>query len=155
MTMYLIHLLIPGGVPNAQPAGSGPGGAGREPILCDHAGEASPNVRRELAATGETVRRQTPGTRDDLTAQETQIARLAADRCTNPEIGAQLASQVGFSAGALLAIFGHQPLRCVRRPPISWALAPPLRRPGRSPGHRQGTDRRGFRRLGVIVGQRH
>jgi ATP/maltotriose-dependent transcriptional regulator MalT len=45
---------------------------------------------RELAATGETVRRRTVDTRDDLTAQEAQIARLAADGRTNPEIGAEL-----------------------------------------------------------------
>jgi DNA-binding CsgD family transcriptional regulator len=45
---------------------------------------------RELAATGETVRRRTDETRDDLTAQEAQIARLAAGGRTNPEIGAEL-----------------------------------------------------------------
>ena len=45
---------------------------------------------RELAATGETMPRRTAETRDHLTAQEAQIARLAADRHTNPEIGAQL-----------------------------------------------------------------
>jgi DNA-binding CsgD family transcriptional regulator len=47
-------------------------------------------ARRELLATGETVRGRSPEARDQLTAQEAQIARLAADRHTNPEIGAQL-----------------------------------------------------------------
>jgi DNA-binding CsgD family transcriptional regulator len=45
---------------------------------------------RELLATGETARRRAEDTRDQLTAQEEQIARLAADGMTNPEIGAQL-----------------------------------------------------------------
>jgi DNA-binding CsgD family transcriptional regulator len=47
-------------------------------------------ARRELLATGETARKRTPETRDELTAQEAQIARLAALGRTNPEIGAQL-----------------------------------------------------------------
>jgi ATP/maltotriose-dependent transcriptional regulator MalT len=47
-------------------------------------------ARRELMATGETVRKRSPETRDSLTAQEVQIARLAAEGCSNPEIGAQL-----------------------------------------------------------------
>jgi DNA-binding CsgD family transcriptional regulator len=47
-------------------------------------------ARGELLATGETVRKRTVETRDDLTAQEAQIARLARDGQTNPEIGAQL-----------------------------------------------------------------
>ena len=47
-------------------------------------------ARRELLATGETVRKRTVETLDDLTPQETQIARMAADGFTNPEIGAQL-----------------------------------------------------------------
>jgi DNA-binding CsgD family transcriptional regulator len=47
-------------------------------------------ARRELLATGETARRLTPDTRDVLTPQEIQVARMARDGHTNPEIGAQL-----------------------------------------------------------------
>jgi DNA-binding CsgD family transcriptional regulator len=47
-------------------------------------------ARRELLATGETVRKRTLETTNDLTAQETHIARLAAEGLTNPEIAAQL-----------------------------------------------------------------
>jgi DNA-binding CsgD family transcriptional regulator len=47
-------------------------------------------ARRELLATGETVRTRSVETRDELTAQEMQIARLAGDGRTNPEIGTQL-----------------------------------------------------------------
>ena len=47
-------------------------------------------ARRELLATGETVRKRPVETSDDLTAQEAQIARLAREGLTNPEIGAQL-----------------------------------------------------------------
>jgi len=47
-------------------------------------------ARRELSATGETVRKRTVETRDELTAQEAQVARLARDGHTNTEIGAQL-----------------------------------------------------------------
>lgn len=47
-------------------------------------------ARRELQATGETVRKRTPDTRDALTPQEVQVARMARDGHTNPEIGAQL-----------------------------------------------------------------
>jgi DNA-binding CsgD family transcriptional regulator len=47
-------------------------------------------ARRELTATGEKVRKRSPETRDELTPQEEQIARLARDGLTNPEIGTQL-----------------------------------------------------------------
>jgi DNA-binding CsgD family transcriptional regulator len=47
-------------------------------------------ARRELLATGETAPRRTEETRDVLTPQEVQIARMASDRQTNPEIGAKL-----------------------------------------------------------------
>jgi DNA-binding NarL/FixJ family response regulator len=45
---------------------------------------------RELQATGETARRRTDDTRGALTPQEAQIARLAQEGLSNPEIGAQL-----------------------------------------------------------------
>jgi DNA-binding CsgD family transcriptional regulator len=47
-------------------------------------------ARRELLATGETVRKRTVETRGELTAQEAQIARLARDGLSNPEIGVRL-----------------------------------------------------------------
>jgi DNA-binding CsgD family transcriptional regulator len=47
-------------------------------------------ARRELLATGDTVRKRTVETASDLTAQEAHIARLAVDGHTNVEIGAQL-----------------------------------------------------------------
>ena len=50
----------------------------------------SERARRELVATGEKMRKQQLSSGDHLTAQEAQIARLAADGLTNAEIGAQL-----------------------------------------------------------------
>ena len=47
-------------------------------------------ARRELVATGETVRSRVDETRDVLTPQEAQIARLARDGFSNPDIGARL-----------------------------------------------------------------
>ena len=45
---------------------------------------------RELLATGESAPRLTVDTRDALTPQEAQVARLVRDGHTNPEIGARL-----------------------------------------------------------------
>ena len=42
-------------------------------------------ARRELLATGETVRKRTVDTLDELTPQELQVARLAANGQTNPQ----------------------------------------------------------------------
>jgi DNA-binding CsgD family transcriptional regulator/tetratricopeptide (TPR) repeat protein len=47
-------------------------------------------ARRELLATGDTVRKRTVEKVSELTAQEAHIAQLAADGHTNVEIGAQL-----------------------------------------------------------------
>jgi DNA-binding CsgD family transcriptional regulator len=47
-------------------------------------------ARRELLATGETVRKRTVETVGELTAQEAQIARLARDGLSNPQISTQL-----------------------------------------------------------------
>ena len=47
-------------------------------------------ARRELLATGETVRKRNVETRDDLTPQERQIAQLARDGLSNSEIGTRL-----------------------------------------------------------------
>jgi ATP/maltotriose-dependent transcriptional regulator MalT len=57
-------------------------------------------ARRELLATGETVRKRTVDTLINLTAQEAQIAKLARDGQSNQEIGTQLF---------------HQPLHAFRR----------------------------------------
>jgi ATP/maltotriose-dependent transcriptional regulator MalT len=47
-------------------------------------------TRRELQATGATVRQRSVDAADQLTEQEALIARLARDGLSNPEIGAQL-----------------------------------------------------------------
>jgi DNA-binding CsgD family transcriptional regulator len=54
------------------------------------AGAFAERAQRELLATGETVRKRTADTYDALTPQEAQIARLAYEGLTNPEIGQQL-----------------------------------------------------------------
>jgi DNA-binding CsgD family transcriptional regulator len=60
-------------------------------MLSDMGMEAfAERAHRELLATGETVRKRTVETLDQLTPQEVQVARLAAGGQTNPEIGAQL-----------------------------------------------------------------
>jgi DNA-binding CsgD family transcriptional regulator len=60
-------------------------------MLSDMGMEAfAERAHRELRATGETVRKRSVATLDDLTPQEVQVARLASSGQTNPEIAAQL-----------------------------------------------------------------
>ena len=60
-------------------------------MLSDMGMEAfAERARRELLATGETVRKRTVATLDEMTPQELQVARLAVGGQTNPEIAAQL-----------------------------------------------------------------
>jgi DNA-binding CsgD family transcriptional regulator len=66
----------------------GAGESGPLVLRCESCG--GDRARRELLAKGETVRKRRVETRGDLSAQEAQIARLARDGLTNPEIGAQL-----------------------------------------------------------------
>jgi DNA-binding CsgD family transcriptional regulator len=47
-------------------------------------------ARRELLAVGERVRTPSEETRRNLTPQEEQIARLASEGLSNPELGARL-----------------------------------------------------------------
>jgi DNA-binding CsgD family transcriptional regulator len=47
-------------------------------------------TRRELLATGEIVRKRNVETHDELTQQEKQIALLARDGLSNPEVGSRL-----------------------------------------------------------------
>jgi len=53
-------------------------------------GAFAERARRELQATGETARKRTVETAVELTAQETQVARLAREGLSNPQIGARL-----------------------------------------------------------------
>ena len=64
--------------------------AAHESFIAIGATAFAARAARELLATGETARKRTVETIDRLTPQETQIARLARDGLSNPEIGSRL-----------------------------------------------------------------
>lgn len=82
-------------------------------------------ARRELLATGETVRKRTVGTFAELTSQEAQIAKLAKEGHTNGEIAAQLyisSRTVEWHLGNVFTKLGVSSRRQLRS-----ALSPPNR----------------------------
>ncbi len=65
-------------------------GAAHELFASMGAAGFADRAERELRATGATARKRTVESRDELTPQELQIARLAHDGLSNPEIAARL-----------------------------------------------------------------
>jgi DNA-binding CsgD family transcriptional regulator len=74
-------------------------------------------ARDALSATGETVRERHAGARDGLTQQEKQIARLARDGLSNPEIGARLFLSPRTVEWHLHKVFGKLGIRSRRELP--------------------------------------
>jgi DNA-binding CsgD family transcriptional regulator len=71
-------------------------------------------AQTELLAAGEKVRKRTVETRDDLTPQERQIAQLARDGLSNPEIGARLFLSARTVEWHLRKVFGKLEIRSRR-----------------------------------------
>jgi DNA-binding CsgD family transcriptional regulator len=91
-------------------------------------------AERELLATGETARKRAPETSSQLTPQEAQVAELARDGLSNPEIGARLFISPHTVAYHLRKVFakldipsrrqlnrvlsdGRKPAQPIRKPP--------------------------------------
>jgi DNA-binding CsgD family transcriptional regulator len=88
-------------------------------------------ARRELQATGEKVRKRADDTGTELTPQEEEVAQLAREGRTNPEIGAQLfigARTVEWHLGKVFAKLGISSRR-----ELGQALSRRLGRPGAPP----------------------
>ena len=105
----------------------GPIGRGRPSDLREPSGglasrlQFAERARKELLATCEKARKRTVETRDDLTAQERQIAQLACDGLSNPEIGARLFLSPRTVEWHLRKVFGKLGIRS--RHAIAGALA--------------------------------
>jgi DNA-binding CsgD family transcriptional regulator len=70
---------------------------------------------RELRATGETARKRAPETGSELTPQEAQVAELARDGLSNPEIGARLFISPHTVAYHLRKVFAKLDIRSRRQ----------------------------------------
>jgi DNA-binding CsgD family transcriptional regulator len=82
----------------------------------------SEQARRELRASGERSKRRLPEARDQLTAQELQIAQLAAEGLSNREIGRRLYLSHRTVSTHLYRVFPK--LGITSRAELSSALAP-------------------------------
>ena len=82
-------------------------------------------ARKELLATGEKARKRTVETRDDLTPQERQIAQLACDGLSNPEIGARLFLSPRTVEWHLRKVFGKLGIRSRHQLASALAVADP------------------------------
>jgi DNA-binding NarL/FixJ family response regulator len=78
-----------------------------------------------LRASGETSRRRNPEARDRLTAQELQIAQLAADGLTNGEIGQRLFLSHRTIARHLYGVFPKLGITARSELPLALATDPP------------------------------
>ena len=76
-------------------------------------------------ATGEKARKRTVETRDDLTAQERQIAQLGGDGLSNPEIGARLFLSPRTVEWHLRKVFGKLGIRSRHQLANALAVADP------------------------------
>jgi ATP/maltotriose-dependent transcriptional regulator MalT len=78
-------------------------------------------TRIELRATAEHARKRDAESRDELTAQEAHVARLAGDGLSNPEIGARMFISVSTVAYHLRKVYGK--LGINTRHKLAYALA--------------------------------